>query len=236
MRTRYARAHNTPTRPRARAHAHVQVPDVEWWDANLLPHGYACLDEEGGLEATLAAGGTRDQVTHLVQHPIELRPPAEPAQPPALPVMLTKKEQKKMRALFPSFIAHAPPRFVRCALLGARACLPLHFCSINPCPNIRRRIVGVSRCLSFQHGHTDLAFADISHRCARRCNCELYATHACRQAHNGAKPRRKSGKKRYVLGSWTRLRQRSRRRISCVFWATTPCLTRRWSSKSSRRR
>lgn len=83
------------------------VPDVEWWDAAILPQGQgpqtgygvidAAAEDEGGLEAVLQAATVRDKISHLIQHPVELRPPAEPAQPPALPVMLTKKERKKMR-------------------------------------------------------------------------------------------------------------------------------------------
>jgi U4/U6 small nuclear ribonucleoprotein PRP3 len=76
----------------------LTVPDIEWWDAALLPPtGYASLDDEGGLVSALESGKSRDKVTHLIQHPVELKPPGESDQPVALPVMLTKKERKKMR-------------------------------------------------------------------------------------------------------------------------------------------
>lgn len=63
----------------------------------LPPNGYASLDEEGGLQVALAGGKGREVITHLIQHPVELKPPGESNQVTALPVMLTKTERKKMR-------------------------------------------------------------------------------------------------------------------------------------------
>ena len=36
-------------------------------------------------------------ITNLIEHPVEVEPPAEPAKPAALPIILTSKERKKLR-------------------------------------------------------------------------------------------------------------------------------------------
>ncbi|KAJ3158723.1 hypothetical protein HDU86_002688 [Geranomyces michiganensis] len=66
-------------------------PAVEWWDAILVPDGYDNFDADSVLytESSL--------VTHLVQHPVPIQPPAEGAEPKPRPVMLTLKEAKKLR-------------------------------------------------------------------------------------------------------------------------------------------
>jgi len=67
------------------------VPSVEWWDALILKDkSYDEIGEDG-------TPPNLKNVTHLVQHPIQIEPPAEPSQPAALPIMLTKKERKKLR-------------------------------------------------------------------------------------------------------------------------------------------
>lgn len=67
------------------------VPDTEWWDNSiLLDRSYATVGDEG-------VPPNLKNVTHYIQHPIEIEPPAEPDAPAALPMMLTKKERKKMR-------------------------------------------------------------------------------------------------------------------------------------------
>ena len=38
-----------------------------------------------------------DGITHLVEHPIQLKPPAEPTKPVEISVILTAKERKKLR-------------------------------------------------------------------------------------------------------------------------------------------
>ena len=69
----------------------LMVPDIEWWDASILKNkSYDNIGESGtppGLK----------NVSHLIQHPIPVEPPAEPAESAALPIMLTKKERKKLR-------------------------------------------------------------------------------------------------------------------------------------------
>ena len=67
------------------------MPSVEWWDALILKDkSYDEIGEDG-------TPPNLKNVTHLVQHPIQIEPPAEPSQPAALPIMLTKKERKKLR-------------------------------------------------------------------------------------------------------------------------------------------
>lgn len=65
----------------------VSVPDVEWWDQDLLgADGY-----RGGLLPSV--------ITNLVQHPVPLRPRAEKGTPGPMAVMLTEQEKKKMKRL-----------------------------------------------------------------------------------------------------------------------------------------
>lgn len=63
------------------------VPDVEWWDAKIL------------IDKTSYEGGEirEDKITHYVEHPVLLEPPAEAPPPPPQPLKLTKKEIKKLR-------------------------------------------------------------------------------------------------------------------------------------------
>ena len=46
---------------------------------------------------TLEANMMLEIVTHYVEHPIPVEPPAEPAPPPPQPLPLTKRERKKLR-------------------------------------------------------------------------------------------------------------------------------------------
>ena len=49
------------------------------------------MDEKGSKQEQFVG------VTHLVEHPIEMRPPSDPTKARVLPVYLTKKERKKIR-------------------------------------------------------------------------------------------------------------------------------------------
>lgn len=71
--------------------AKEEVPDVEWWDAGLLPNGtYDDVTEEG---AQVKEG----RLTVYVEHPVPIEPPLEAAMPPPQPLKLTKRELKKLR-------------------------------------------------------------------------------------------------------------------------------------------
>ena len=69
------------------------VPAVEWWDIPLL-RGASYTAAPGN---TLEANMMLEIVTHYVEHPIPVEPPAEPAPPAPQPLPLTKRERKKLR-------------------------------------------------------------------------------------------------------------------------------------------
>ncbi|KAI8825592.1 pre-mRNA processing factor 3-domain-containing protein [Fimicolochytrium jonesii] len=71
-------------------------PPVEWWDAPLAPDGYANFNP-GPLSTTPIPPTNLPLLTALVQHPIPIQPPAESSDPKPKPLMLTKKETKKLR-------------------------------------------------------------------------------------------------------------------------------------------
>ncbi|XP_030856392.1 U4/U6 small nuclear ribonucleoprotein Prp3-like [Strongylocentrotus purpuratus] len=71
-----------------------EIPGVEWWDSFILPtETYADVSK-----GTAQASGTDKLVgiTNLVEHPIQIEPPAE-KKDVELPIYLTKKEMKKLR-------------------------------------------------------------------------------------------------------------------------------------------
>ena len=66
------------------------VPDIEWWDAELISGGnYSSVTS---ANVSLRTG----VITKLVEHPVLLPPPGE-KEPPPIPVYLTKRERKKLR-------------------------------------------------------------------------------------------------------------------------------------------
>jgi U4/U6 small nuclear ribonucleoprotein PRP3 len=71
-----------------------EVPDIEWWDTLVLT-------KDTYDESLSAIDRPEDElfegITHLVEHPMQMRPPGEPISEVTLPVFLTKKEQKKLR-------------------------------------------------------------------------------------------------------------------------------------------
>ncbi|KAK9829066.1 hypothetical protein WJX72_003724 [[Myrmecia] bisecta] len=69
------------------------IPDVEWWDARILAHPESYAAEMGEEGSRINA----ERITHYVEHPVPIQPPAEEAPPPPMPLMLTKKEHKKLR-------------------------------------------------------------------------------------------------------------------------------------------
>ncbi|KAJ3335695.1 hypothetical protein HDU93_004653, partial [Gonapodya sp. JEL0774] len=69
-------------------------PDVEWWDVPLLATGtYADLDTNS-LKLDPDQGSI---ITVYIQHPVPLPPPLESGATAPKPLMLTKKEQRKLR-------------------------------------------------------------------------------------------------------------------------------------------
>ncbi|KAL2913551.1 U4/U5/U6 small nuclear ribonucleoprotein prp3 [Polyrhizophydium stewartii] len=67
-------------------------PPVEWWDAKFVPE-----ESYDSMPATGPFTHGDELITNLEQHPVPIQPPAEPGAPPPRPIMLTKKERKKLR-------------------------------------------------------------------------------------------------------------------------------------------
>ncbi|CAH1398753.1 unnamed protein product [Nezara viridula] len=68
----------------------ADIPHVEWWDSVvLLNDSYGPDDEEPKLK--------EEAITHLIEHPIQMKAPTVPSKPVYMPVFLTKKERKKLR-------------------------------------------------------------------------------------------------------------------------------------------
>lgn len=65
-------------------------PDVEWWDSVILD-GSSYLNNTGEVQFK------RSNISHLVEHPLQMRPPTDPLKSIFNPVFLTKKERKKLR-------------------------------------------------------------------------------------------------------------------------------------------
>ncbi|OWZ61506.1 hypothetical protein AYX14_06997 [Cryptococcus neoformans] len=70
-------------------------PAVEWWDEAILPSGITYEDDLESAYANLSTSSD-SLITHLVLHPIPIPAPMDRRQPER-GLMLTKKEQKKMR-------------------------------------------------------------------------------------------------------------------------------------------
>ncbi|KAK7489923.1 hypothetical protein BaRGS_00018788, partial [Batillaria attramentaria] len=68
-----------------------EVPDIEWWDSFIVSK-----DSYDTVPKSIERGSV-EGITNLVEHPIQLKPPADPTKEIAIPVYLTKKERKKLR-------------------------------------------------------------------------------------------------------------------------------------------
>ena len=69
-------------------------PDIEWWDVCVLKQeSYDWYMENKDR----SADDKFENITHLIEHPMQMRPPTEPLKPVLLPAFLTKKERKKLR-------------------------------------------------------------------------------------------------------------------------------------------
>ncbi|CAG2118405.1 unnamed protein product [Medioppia subpectinata] len=70
-----------------------EIPDIEWWDSFVLKDNsyQSCIENKSD------GNEKYDGITHLVEHPIQMKPPAEPTKPVLLPVFLTQRERKKLR-------------------------------------------------------------------------------------------------------------------------------------------
>lgn len=70
-------------------------PEVEWWDQALLPKDGTYDDLEAAIQYINTSPSSL--VTHYVQHPIQLPAPMDARKVEERGLMLTNKEQKKMR-------------------------------------------------------------------------------------------------------------------------------------------
>lgn len=71
-----------------------QVPEVEWWDRVILLHSSFAANELQGLDPLTVK---ETKITHYIEHPVPIEPPAEGPPPPPQPLKLTPKELKKLR-------------------------------------------------------------------------------------------------------------------------------------------
>lgn len=70
-----------------------EIPESEWWDSFLMKDS----SYEDSVKNSKRPEEKFDGITHLIEHPMQMKPPSEPAKPILLPVFLTKKEKKKLR-------------------------------------------------------------------------------------------------------------------------------------------
>ncbi|VDK33462.1 unnamed protein product [Taenia asiatica] len=73
----------------------TSVPDLEWWDAYILKDGitnYGASDDSDVGKLI-----NESWITDLIEHPIKIRAPTDLNKPPEIPLLLTKKERKKLR-------------------------------------------------------------------------------------------------------------------------------------------
>ncbi|KAJ7039869.1 pre-mRNA processing factor 3-domain-containing protein [Mycena alexandri] len=73
-------------------------PEAEWWDQPLLPNKkYADVEDLGITNLNIRTSDS--PITIYIQHPIPIPAPGDKNKVALKPMMLTKKEQKKMRKL-----------------------------------------------------------------------------------------------------------------------------------------
>nr|CDS15572.1 U4:U6 small nuclear ribonucleoprotein Prp3 [Echinococcus granulosus] len=73
----------------------TSVPNLEWWDAYIMKDGvtnYGASDDDDVGKLI-----NESWITDLIEHPIKMRAPTDLNKPPEIPLLLTKKERKKLR-------------------------------------------------------------------------------------------------------------------------------------------
>ncbi len=58
---------------------------------------YSALDQAAQLGQPVTSVLNEAWITNLIEHPIKMKPPTDLANPPEIPLLLTKKERKKLR-------------------------------------------------------------------------------------------------------------------------------------------
>lgn len=76
-----------------------EIPDVEWWDARLLADKttYGIDVNNNNADTSSCPELKSGRITFLIEHPVLLEPPGEGSPPPPQPLIMTKKELKKMK-------------------------------------------------------------------------------------------------------------------------------------------
>lgn len=69
------------------------VPLIEWWDEQYFPTKDLSILRDDSMDNLLSYEAITDQI----YHPKPISPPLEPLEPPPRPLILTKKERKKLR-------------------------------------------------------------------------------------------------------------------------------------------
>ncbi|XP_065224726.1 U4/U6 small nuclear ribonucleoprotein Prp3-like [Planococcus citri] len=70
-----------------------EVPEIEWWDSVIINDTtYDQVQDENCVHLI-----NKSAITHLVEHPIQMKPPSDPLKPVFMPLFLTKQEKKKLR-------------------------------------------------------------------------------------------------------------------------------------------
>ncbi|XP_053203205.1 U4/U6 small nuclear ribonucleoprotein Prp3-like [Panonychus citri] len=69
------------------------IPDVEWWDSFVITDN--SYEESVNCDKPLEE--KYEGITHLIEHPMQIKPLGATDKPMALPVFLTKAEHKKLR-------------------------------------------------------------------------------------------------------------------------------------------
>eukprot|EP00954_Amorphochlora_amoebiformis_P022139 1351243-Amorphochlora_amoeboformis.AAC.1 len=75
-----------------------ELPDIEWWDEKVL--GLNSSYDDFNQETVPTS------VTIKIHHPVPLAPPCEEEPPGPRPLMLTKKERKKIRSKAINFLGN----------------------------------------------------------------------------------------------------------------------------------
>ncbi|KAL3313523.1 U4/U6 small nuclear ribonucleoprotein Prp3 [Cichlidogyrus casuarinus] len=78
----------------------TQLPDIEWWDNYIMRdemETYAYVEKAQANNEPISCVINEAWITRLIEHPISMKPPTYVNKPPELPLLLTKKEQKKLR-------------------------------------------------------------------------------------------------------------------------------------------
>ncbi|KAF6776384.1 hypothetical protein AHF37_04302 [Paragonimus kellicotti] len=99
-RTGIASAAKLSTIQPKRAVDETEVPELEWWDVYILRNGvtsYSALNDAAEHGLPTSAVVNKAWITNLVEHPVKLKAPKELSKRPEIPLLLTKKERKKLR-------------------------------------------------------------------------------------------------------------------------------------------